>query len=156
MDNSFVSCTDQPGRRKTKCPCFRDNFECDAKCACRNCGNGNISSNNAGCSTGSPRRKQGHKTYVKQRTTEFLKREMNSSLPNHTWTDQETTTLLCCDALLSQLLGITKDMEKLHELYSVLQGNELFQAKPLCLRDKTLNMVKGKYELLERTQKIFR
>ena len=38
--SDYISCRDEVGQRKTKCPCFIQGSSCNKKCRCFNCGNG--------------------------------------------------------------------------------------------------------------------
>ena len=154
QDAEYVACVDRPEKRKTKCPCFKNGNECEEGCACHNCGNGKVRETEMDVDEKEviPRRKQGHRTHKKERTTKHLERS-DDRLPDGPWTDQETMALLCCFELLMAMMDIPKDMEHLHKLYTMLSDSSLCKGKPLFLRKKTLKSVQCKFAILQKQKK---
>ena len=163
VDVEQAALTGKTGRA-TKCPCYNNNRSCTTSCQCTTCLNGNNETRketNVANVTNSKRAKRMAKTHIKERTTTFLK-EKKDNLTNSTWTNQETTALICCELML-EYFHIRNNIVNLHTFhytrstfYSMLSNNAVCKGKPLYLRDKTLKSVEFKMLHLETVQNMYK
>ena len=144
-------CVDKPGQRGTKCPCYKKGFLCK-NCGCKNCLNGN-NKIKAG-PKGRKVRTRLATTHIKQRTTKFLKQQRLPSLPEGSWTDQETTALICCRLML-EYMPVVENNQNLHWLYSLLANHEPCKREPLFLRKKSLLSVERKVIYLNKLNTLY-
>ena len=145
-------CIDKPGKRATKCKCFSYKADCKATCICQNCQNGK-----EGRTAETKKRKRRNRsatTHVKVRTTRFLQQQKLPPLPPSSWTDQETTTLICCGLMLESM-PIVDNIENLHRLYSLLANHSSCKKEPLLLRDKSLLSIQCKVNHLKKLNSLY-
>lgn len=144
------SCIDVLGQRATKCPCFKDGSLCQESCKCVNCANSKPKCSEIEGDKKS-RVSRMYKTYKKKRTTEFLGH--GNKLPDGSWTDQETSTLIHCANLLERM-PLESEISNLHQFYSIVCDSSFAKAR-LNIRQKTVKSVKSKLEHLSKVSKYY-
>lgn len=142
-----TSCTDTIGRRRTKCPCFKEMKGCNQHCLCKGCENDygrkesgpvlNAEKRQKKC-TSSPsslKRKRGSKFHVDNEIT------MNDG----PWTLQETCVLETVMSFLCSTCLIPSD-ENIIVLYNYVLSSPVAFAIKVNSKCKSKEQVKGKLE----------
>ena len=151
-DKEYVACID--GKRKTKCPCVRNETQCGSRCLCKNCGNCDKISVNLQSSTprSLKRKRDNPSPFKKQCSAEFLasKGIHPSSGP---WTTHETCLLLCCASLL-RVTAVEPSVQNITLLYNNIINSEVSRRKCYPIREKTLTQVSRKLSHLAEKQTV--
>ena len=146
-----MACSD--GKRKTKCPCVRNETQCGSHCFCKNCGNCDKSSLNLP-SSDSPRslkrKRDNPSPFKKQCSAEFLasKGIHPSSGP---WTTHETCLLLGCASLI-RVTAVEPSVQNITMLYNNIINSEVSRRMCYPIREKTLTQVSRKLSHLAEKQ----
>ena len=84
-----------------------------------------------------------------------LVEHLGDALPEGTWTDKETTALLCCSSIIRCLTDIPHNAENIKELYTMLASSLFGKEKPLQLRVKSQKSVHQKLEHLKKMRNVY-
>ena len=148
-NEEYVACSD--GKRKTKCPCVRNETQCGSRCLCKNCGNCGTSSLNLQSLTprSRKRKRDNPSPFKKQCSAEFL--ASNGIHPSSgPWTTHETCLLLGCASLIS-VTAVEPSVQNITLLY-----NNITTSRRMCypIREKTVTQVSRKLSHLAEKQTV--
>ena len=144
--NIRSACTDVPGQRRSKCPCYTSGSSCSAeKCKCKGCGNSfgkrtagkkDVKKERSTKCTSSP------SPLKRKRTMDFLK-ESNSFISLGSWTNIETCLLDAVESFL-HCTCFLPTKENLTHLYNYVVNSRFARQHQLHVSEKTKKQVEGK------------
>eukprot|EP00794_Sanderia_malayensis_P002581 gene2581-2980_t len=148
---ALSSCSDNEGRRKSKCPCKNNNQACKEYCNCYNCGNlfGKKPAKMHDSTMKKKRKRADHPVYHRDRGSQFLLHG-NVAEKDGCWSEFETVVLTVCMQFL-QAYHIPETVEKVMALFNATATLE----HEVPLRKKSCQQVAGKLRYLKERMNVY-
>lgn len=140
---NYVSCHDEDGQRKTKCPCFKQGNSCSRKCRCFNCNN---DFGKKDCLTPVKRRAKkitsSSPTTKRKRGYDYLN-EAGFEVERGSWTMLETCILHTTESFISSTC-ISPTTENIYKLYNYVIKHLKSDELKSSANEKTINQIRAK------------
>jgi hypothetical protein len=140
---TYITCEDVEGQRRTKCPCFAQEEGCKINRKCLNCGNKFGIKTNA-----SPKRTRKEKvtsspsSLKRKRGYTFLS-ESGFQVEQGGWTLLETCILDTTESFLYST-HIIPNEGNIHELYNYVVKTKILNEMKITVNTKSINQIRGK------------
>ena len=149
--SDYISCRDEVGQRKTKCPCFIQGSSCNKKCRCFNCGNG---FGKKDCLTPVKRRAKKITSSLpsakRKRGYDYLN-EAGFEVKQGSWTTLETCILHTTESFISSTC-ISPTTENIFKLYNYVIRQINTDEQKHSANKKAINQIRAKLQCKKNKQ----
>ena len=148
------SCTDEPGKRRTKCPCYSNGQPCSNLCSCKECGNKyGIRKPCSATDAKSSRRKRmtsSPPSLKRTCTTTFLE-ETGFKVQSGPWTMEETCLLDTVESFLSATC-IVPNYKNITTLFNFVINRKCVSDLQLAAVKKTERQIQAKLDFVQKRE----
>lgn len=152
------SCTDEPGQRRTRCPCYSNGRSCSNKCSCNKCGNDyGIKKPCSGTGAMTSRRKRmttSPPSLKRKRTTTFLENG-GFNAQQGPWALEETCLLDTVESFLSATC-IIRSCRNITTLFNFVVNSRCALDLQLTAVEKTERQIQCKLEFAQKRKTALR